>query len=337
MHRRNKISRNARTGPGSAPAARVQVRNVGCRIAVLATISCFGLVAQRFSYCAAGGSENRPVLRVDSNLVLVPVTVTDARGAVVPDLKSTDFLLTEDKHAQQIISFSHETAPVSLGLVVDLSGSMSNKIDKLESAVESIAANLEDDDETFVISFADRPTLRLPFTSDPSAILRALALSDPCGSTSLFDAIALAVRQMHDAHNRRRTLFVISDGGDNHSRASEREIRRMLDEADIQIQAIGIHDHVSGMPATTEEARGPWILDDLAKMTGGQHHMIQDAGELPILASEISHALHDRYLLGYKPDPAGPSGSFRRIEVKLAKPKDSRRLYVYARRGYRMP
>jgi Ca-activated chloride channel family protein len=274
---------------------------------------------------------------VDSNLVLVPVTVTDQRGAIVAGLTRGDFQLSEEKQSQDIISFAHETAPISLGIVVDLSGSMANKMDKLQAAVESIVANLEDEDEAFVISFGDHPRLRSQFSSDPVAILNALAFSEAYGSTSLFDAVALAVREMRSAQNRRKTLFVISDGGDNHSRMSGRELRSLLEEADIQIQAIGIHDHPTGMAPTDEEARGPWILDDLAKITGGQHHMVQNARELPGLAAEISLALHDRYLLGYKPAPTGPSGSFRRIEVKLARPKEAHRLFVYARRGYRMP
>ena len=282
------------------------------------------------------GSENRPLLRVDSNLVLVPVTVTDQSGAVVANLTRADFLLSEDRQPQQIISFAHETAPVSLGIVLDLSGSMANKVEKLQAAVEAIVANLEEEDEAFVVTFGDHPRLRLPFTGDPVAILNALSFSEVGGSTALFDAIALAIREMGGAQNRRRTLFVVSDGGDNHSRMSGRELRQLLEEADTQIQAIGIHDHGTMAP-TDEEARGPWILDDLAKITGGQHHSIQDSRELPGLAAEISLALHERYLLGYKPAPAGLSGSYRRIEVKLRRPKDPRRLYIYARRGYRMP
>ncbi len=312
-------------------------RRGGHRTVVLLSVACFGAPAQPLFDRAATDSENHPVLRVDSNLVLVPVTVTDPRGAVVANLRRSDFLVTEEKQPQEIASFWHETAPISLGIVVDLSGSMTNKMDRVQAAVESVVANLEEDDEAFVVTFADRPRLQVGFTSDPAALWSALASSEAAGSTSLYDAIALAVRQMRGASRRRRTLFVISDGGDNHSRMSERELRGLLDEADIQIQAIGIHEHPTATPPSAEEQRGPWVLDDVAKMTGGQHYIVGDARELPRLAGEISLALHDRYVLGYKPSPAGPSGAFRRIEVKLAKPKEARRLYVYARRGYRMP
>jgi hypothetical protein len=106
-----------------------------------------------------------------------------------------------------------------------------------------------------------------------------------------------------------------------------------LDEEDVQIHAIGIHDYM----ASREEANGPEILEDLAEMTGGAHHMVDDVRQLPALAGQMTLALHDRYLLGYRPMPLGLSGQFRRIDVKLVQPKHRPRLYVYARRGYRVP
>lgn len=295
-------------------------------------VSALSVVAQE-SARYAPPRENGTVLRVDSNLVLVPVTVTDSRGAVVPNLSRGDFILSEEKQRQEIISFSHETAPVSLGIIVDLSGSMAKKIAKVQVAVEAILDNLEPEDEEFLETFADTPELRLPFTSQPSDIRNALLFARPHGSTALFDAVALAADQMRRAQNRRKVLFLISDGGDNHSRFTERELRWLLDEEDVQIHAIGIHDHMG----SREEARGPQVLEDLAAITGGQHHMVDDIRQLPALAGEMSLALHDRYLLGYKPTPLGLPGQFRRIDVKLAGPKRSPKLYLYARRGYRVP
>lgn len=274
----------------------------------------------------------RATIRLDANLVLVPVTVTDSRGRLVPNLVQADFTLLEEKHPQKILSLSRENAPVSLGIVVDLSGSMANKIRKTHTAVNEFLKNLEPEDEEFLVAFADWPELKLGFTSDPSGIYDALFGVVPRGSTALFDAIALAIRQMHGAKNQRKVLFLVSDGGDNHSRLTERELRRLVEEEDVQIHAIGIHD----APSSREEMRGPWILEDLAQMTGGQHHMVSDSTELPELAARMSLSLHDRYLLGYRPSPPGLSGTFRRIGVKVRQPRGSR-LSVYARRGYRMP
>lgn len=296
-------------------------------------ISAMNAQSQGLAYREPTTPENRPVLRVDTNLVLVPVTVTDNRGGIVPNLSRSDFTLTEEKVRQDIVSFSHETAPVSLGILVDLSGSMKYKIDMVRLAVEALLLNVEPEDEEFLITFAEQPELRWPFTSNISEIRAALSFAEPLGRTALFDAVALAAQQMRGAHNRRKVLFLISDGGDNHSRLTKRGMRDLLDEEDFQIHAIGIHDHAM----SREEAGGPWILEDLAKMTGGRHHMVENINELPALATQMSLALHDRYLLGYKPTPPGPSGMFRRIDVKLVQPKTTGRLYVYARRGYRMP
>lgn len=148
--------------------------------------------------------------------MLVPVTVTDGRGSVVTDLKPTDFTLSEEKVPQEIISFSHETAPASLGLVVDLNGSMRDKMVRVQAAVEALLRNLEAEDEEFLVTLAQRPELRLPFTSDISAIRAALSLAQPHGWTALFDAVVLAIQQMREARHR-RVLFLISDGGDNYS------------------------------------------------------------------------------------------------------------------------
>jgi Ca-activated chloride channel family protein len=273
-------------------------------------------------------------IRLDANLVLVPVTVTDSRGRVVPNLLRTDFTLLEEKRPQNILSVSRENAPVSLGIVVDLSGSMANKIRATHTAVNEFLKNLEPDDEELLVTFADRPELRLPFTSVPSELYDALAGAAPHGSTALFDAVALAIRQMRGARNQSKVLFLVSDGGDNHSRLTEHELRRLVEEEDVQIHAIGIHDTGAGMDK--DETRGPLLLEDLAQMTGGQHYMVRDAEQLPELAAKMSLALHDRYLIGYRPTPPGPSGLFQRIEVRVAQPKGNR-LSVYARRGYRMP
>lgn len=301
-------------------------------LAVGLFISALSVTAQEPQLYRSVTGESEPVLRVDTNLVLVPVTVIDSRGAVVPNLSRENFVLNEEKQRQEIVSFSHETAPVSLGIVVDLSGSMARKIAEVQAAVGAILDNLEPDDEEFLETFADSPELRFPFTSQPADIRNALLFARPHGSTALFDAVALAADQMRRAQNQRKVLFLISDGGDNHSRFTERELRWLLDERDVQIHAIGIHDM-----AGWEAMRGPRVLQDLASMTGGQHHMVANISELPELASRMSLALHDRYLLGYRPTPPGLSGQFRRIDVKLVQPKHSPRLYVYARHGYKMP
>ncbi|SRR5579885_65530 len=318
---------------GNEPARSVGKTGVNSMKIILLIAAALSSDAQQLLSGPVRAPDSSAVLRVDANLVLVPVTVTNNRGAVIPNLSSADFLLSEEKRPQSIISFSHETAPISLGIIVDLSGSMAYKLAKLHVALGALLDSLEPEDEEFLVTFADSAALRLPFTSDTSSIRNALSFAVARGSTALFDAVALAVKQMHSVRNGRKVLFLISDGGDNHSRLTGRELRRMLDEEDVQIHAIGIHDHM----ASPEESRGPWVLEDLARMTGGQHHMVENIEELPKIAVQMSLALHDRYLLGYRPTPLGDSGTFRRIDVKLVQAAVRGKAYVYARHGYRVP
>lgn len=272
-----------------------------------------------------------PTIRVTTDLVLVPITVTENSGKPVLDLDKSDFVLTDDRVPQDIVSFSRENARVSIGIVFDLSGSMTNKIAKARAAVREFLRYLEDEDEVFLVTFSDQAHQQTDFASNDTAILSELLLAEPRGSTALFDGVAIAVQAMRKAHNDRRVLLVVSDGEDNHSRYSERELRRTVEETEIQIHALGIHDRSTGM----RDAGGPQILEDLAKMTGGEHHMVGDAGELPGLAAKMGLSLHDRYLLGYHPSPSGTPGKWRRIRVRLMKAPASYQLY--SRNGYRVP
>jgi len=286
--------------------------------AVLAAMALAATAQQRF--------------RIDSNLILAPVTVTDARGRYVSDLANEAFTILEDGRPQRIVSISREATPISLGVVIDTSGSMVNKWPAVRSAVSSLLEGLDDRDEMFLLTFADSPWRQLDFTGDPAALATRLGQLRPVGSTALYDGVVQAVSQMRRARpGSRKVLFLVSDGGDNHSRATEREVRRLVEEEDVQVHAIGIHDVMPDM----EERRGPWILEDLSEMTGGQHYMIRDAGELPRLARRIGETIHQQYVIAYQPDlPASP-GKFRRLTVKVRTPPNSAALRVNARRGYR--
>ncbi len=249
------------------------------------------------------------------------------------DLTKTDFLVTENKHRQDLVSFSHENAPISLGIIFDFSGSMVKKMPKARAAIEEFLTNLDPEDEEFLVTFSDTPELVSGFVSNPAVIHAELLAAYPRGHTALFDAMVLATREMHTARHQRKILLLISDGGDNHSRFSESEFRHLVEEEDLQIQAIGIHDQRPSMA----ESRGAQVLRDLAVVTGGQYHKVDDASELPALARRMSLSLHDRYVLGYKPALAGQSGTFQKIEVKVKQRNGASRLNVYARGGYLKP
>jgi len=269
-----------------------------------------------------------PTFRLESQLVIVPLTVTGPTGKSVQDLQGGDFSVTDEKIPQEIISFTHENTPVSVGIVFDVSGSMQKKIAMARTAVHEFLRTVEPGDETFLVTFSDRAALRADFSSDDSAIQSELLFERPKGSTALFDAVALALHQMRAARNERKVLLLISDGGDNHSRLSGKELGRILEETEVQIHALGIHDG-GGM----EEMRGQWILEFLAETTGGEHHMVRRASELPQLAAKMSLSLHDRYVLTYRPNSAGTTGKWHKIRVTLRGLNG--RYQIYARAGYR--
>lgn len=270
-----------------------------------------------------------PTFRLQSNLVIVPASVTDAKGRFVQDLQQSNFSVTDEKTPQQIISFSHEYAPVSVGIVFDTSGSMKRKAAQARAAVREFLRTVERDDEMFLVTFSDKPELRTEFTSDDSTIVNELLLSQPRGATALFDAVALAIRYLRSAKNPRKVLLVISDGGDNHSRLSGQELGRILEETDVQIHALGLPTGGSGC----EELRGRRILEFLAGVTGGAEHTFQRPGELPEWAAKLSLSLHDRYVLTYRPPAAAAPDKWRNIRVTLKGVTE--RYQVYARNGYR--
>lgn len=272
-------------------------------------------------------------IKVDVNMVLVPVTVTDRTGRVVNGLGRENFQVLDESAPQQIVSFSNEDVPTSVGVVFDLSGSMANKMPKARVAVRAFTETANPEDEAFLMTFADRPKMEVDFTSHFADIQSGILFARPGGRTALIDAVYLALRQMRSAHNARKALLVISDGGDNSSRYSEKELRAVAVEADVQIHAIGIHDS----PGSWEEMHGPALLEGLAELTGGQHFVIRDANELTDVAAKIGVALHEQYVIGYYPPGNSLPGKWRKIRVKMLVPKGLPTLQVSARSGYYPP
>lgn len=277
--------------------------------------------------------EHGPAIKVDVNLVLVPVTVTDEMGRIVSGLRRDNFSIYDDKQQQPIVSFSSEDAPFSVGLVFDTSGSMTGKMDKARLAARAFWQAANPEDEAFLVTFSDRAELQRDFTSDIADIQSRLIFAAPKGKTALIDAIDLAMRHLKAGHNTRKALLVISDGGDNNSRYSKRELLRNAEEADVQIYGIGIHDGLS----SPEEMSGPLLLEELADATGGQHFMVESENELPDITARIGVALHDQYVIGYQPPDGAEPGKWRKIRVRLHAPKGVPTLRVYARTGYYAP
>jgi Ca-activated chloride channel homolog len=279
----------------------------------------------------------RANIRVDSTLVLIPVTVTDPLNRFVTGLEKDNFKLFEDKKEQEIVSFTSEDAPLSIGLVFDCSGSMGSKLEKSREAVAQFFKTANPDDEFFLVQFNDTADLVQSFTTRLEDIQNRLTFTQSKGRTALLDAIYLALHEMKRARNPRKALLVISDGGDNNSRYTEGEIKNLVREADVQIYAIGIYEPIASRGRTPEEMSGPGLLTEIAEQTGGRQYPVSNVNELPDIAAKIGVELRHQYVLGYAPQNAQHDGKYRRVEVKLIQPRGLGSLRAFWRHGYYAP
>ncbi len=284
-------------------------------------------------------TESRPRsnIRVDSTLVLIPVTVTDPMNRFVTGLEKENFKLTEDKQPQEITQFSSEDAPLSVGVVFDCSGSMGHKLDKSRQAVAQFFKLANPEDEFLLVQFNDSANLIQPFTRNLEEIQNKLAFTQSKGRTALLDAVYMAMHEMKKAKNPRKALLLISDGGDNSSRYSEAEIKTLVKEADVQIYAIGIYESAGARSRTPEETTGPALLTEIAEQTGGRQYQVDDLNELPDVAAKIGVELRNQYILGYSPKNLHRDGKYRRVQVRLVQPHGMPLLRPFWKQGYYAP
>jgi len=276
-------------------------------------------------------------IRVDVDLVLVNVTVTDPFNRLVTGLEQENFRVLEDNVEQEIVHFSSEDVPISIGVIFDMSGSMSNKVDKARLAAVQFFKTANPQDEFFLVSFNDRAELISSFTSSVEELQNRLMYTAARGRTALLDAIYLGLSQMRGARNAKRALLIISDGGDNHSRFNENDIKNFVKEADVQLYAVGIYDPLGSRSRTSEELNGPTLLSEMTEMTGGRAFPVENLNDLPDTAAKISMELRNQYVLGYKPSNHQRDAKWRKVKVKLRPPKGLPPLNVYAKTGYYAP
>jgi Ca-activated chloride channel homolog len=270
-------------------------------------------------------------IKVDVNLVLVSVSIVDPLNRQVTGLAKTNFEVFEGKERQEIRSFSSEDAPVSLGVIFDVSGSMTSKIERAREAVLEFFRAANPEDEFFVVAFDDRPQELTDFTQSVENVQGSLLFAVPKGRTALLDAIYSGVNKMQQARYQRRALLIISDGGDNASRYTENELKKLIKESDVQVYAIGIYDHYF---PTEEERLGPQLLSEITELTGGRAFSIDNPNDLADVASKIGIELRNQYVLGYQPSNPRHDGKWRKIHVKVVPPKGLPPLHVYAKTGY---
>jgi Ca-activated chloride channel homolog len=281
------------------------------------------------------GQQIRPGESVhsDVDLALVNVSVTDAHDRPITSLERDSFRILEDNIEQEVVNFSSEDVPVSIGVIFDLSGSMANKFSYAKRAAVQFFKTVNRDDEGFLIGFSAHADLLSPFTNNIEELQNRLLTVSPSGSTALLDGLYFGISEMRIARNAKRALLIISDGGDNHSRYSEADIKRLVREADIQLYAIDILE--SGYHRRTlTELNGPLLLDELTELTGGRAFTVRNPNELSQIAAKIGTELHSQYILGYQPSNKARDARWRKIAVEVRSLNGPQHRSVHAKKGY---
>jgi Ca-activated chloride channel homolog len=273
-------------------------------------------------------------IHVDVDLALVSVTVTDPYDRPVTGLDPGNFRVFENNVEQEVLTFTMEDTPISVGVIFDNSGSMANKISRAREGVIEFFKSSNPEDEFFFVSFNERAELTSAFTNSIEDLQSHMVLTTPKGRTALLDAIYLGLSQMRAGHNSRRALLIISDGGDNHSRYSESDVKRLVKEADTQLYAVGIFDPLEYRGRTAEELYGPSLLSEITEMTGGRLFAVENPNDLPDTAAKIGMELRNQYILGYRPSNKAHDAKWRKIKITLRPPKGLPPLKVYAKAGY---
>ena len=292
------------------------------------------LAAGVWSAVAQNPTGEVPAFRADAALVLVPVAVVDRRGAMVNGLARDAFILTEDGVRQEIRSFSEEDAPVSLGAVLDLSGSMRSSLGAAKEALRALMEDVNPADEAFLNVVSTRPRAYAGFTHYFDGLLARIAFEPAGGDTALIDTTYESLNELRSGAHTRKALLVISDGMDNHSRHSRGELLERAVESDAQVYTIAIGNPAPyAKPiAAMEEERGRLFLDELARKTGGMSFVVRGGNDIREAAATIGHALRNQYVIGYVPRGDRHDGRWHRIAVQVAGPGTR----AYARAGYRI-
>jgi Ca-activated chloride channel family protein len=275
--------------------------------------------------------DTKPVI-VHTDMVTLTVTVTDTYGRFVTGLGKNAFQIVDDKSPQEITFFSDEDAPVSLGIVFDVSGSMSG--DKIAKAREALAKFVDTSharDEYFLIGFNNRAQLLLDRTRDSDSLLEKLTFVQTKGQTALYDATYLGVERVSRGAHPKRAILLISDGQDNSSRYTFTELRRLLKESDVIIYAIGI---VDGHDETSLGYTGRAILEELAGVSGGKAFFPSTSAEMNDTFERIALELRTQYSIGYRPSNFANDGKWHKLKIKVQPPRGFPRLFVRGREGY---
>ena len=307
------------------------------KTAIFVTFLIAGLLGGLAAGALAAEKQAPGFFRAGANVVLVNATVLDRNHRPVRGLTRDRFRIFENKVEQRIGYFGEEEMPLSLAVVFDTSGSMGGKIAGATRALRAMLNDPNGDDEFSLITFADRPEVAVPWTSDAVAVQNRAAATRAHGRTSLLDAIHLALTQLHRANNIHRAILILSDGGDNSSRYTERQITRMLAEADVQLYAVDMSPAAILRDMPPEEVRGPDLLGRLCDYAAGRYFQAENQRDLAKTVDQIGKEMRSQYVLGYAPSNSAADGLFRHVRLQLLPVQGGAKLSVYWRRGYRSP
>ena len=310
-----------------------------CRLARATVGTVFALlVMSSFAPAQQGspfntGDPDEYKISVDVGLVVLPVTVTNRKGEFVPNLAASDFRVSEGGRPQQTTLFKSEDVAVTVGLVVDNSGSMASKRPEVVAASLAFVQSSNPGDQMFVVNFNERVSLGLPksvpFTSDLGQLRDALSRNRPVGNTALYDGIAAALEHLKAGSRERKALIAVTDGGDNASHIRFQDLLKMAESSNAIIYTIGVFDpNYSG--------ENPQALRRLAKVTGGRAYFPVSVIEVSGVAGQIARDIRQQYTIGYIPSPQTPKGQYRTIRVTVKAPGLGK-LCVRTRTGYLIP
>jgi VWFA-related protein len=279
-------------------------------------------------------------LKVETVEVNLPVSVLDKDGHPVDGLKQENFQVFEDKVQQTIKTFRHEDIPLSLGLVIDNSGSMRNKRERVNSAALAFARESNPDDETFIVNFDDSAYLEQDFTGSIGDLVDALDNIDARGETALYDAIYLSADHLKSGKKDKKAILLITDGEDNVSKYKFDKVFDTLRQSKVTLYAIGLleeDDQRGGLfhPAPSKKAKADLVK--FAEVTGGQAFFPKNLDEVEDITKRIAHDIRNHYTITYTPTNASLDGTYREITVKVTPPKNMGKITWHAKPGYYAP
>jgi VWFA-related protein len=283
-------------------------------------------------FAASIGGQDTPSFRiaVDVNLVVLHPTVRDRKGGFVSGLGEADFKVYEDRVRQSIRLFRHDDLPVTVGLVVDHSGSMRPKLMHVIAATRTFVRSSNPEDQIFVVNFNEKVTLGLPgairFTDRPEELVAAILNAPAAGQTALYDAVVEALDRLQAGSRDKKVLIVISDGGDNASAHKLAGVLQVAAMSSAEVYTIGIFDE-------DDPDRNPDVLRRLARATGGQAFFPDRLDEVVAICERIAHDIRNQYTVGYVPSEPALPGAYRNIRVEAAAAGYGK-LNVRTRTGY---